>query len=166
MHVAPSRDRIPDASRGRFTARRDEDERAYEEPRGDYFDTRLSQASGIAARGQAIRLPTASVHTHLESELQRASVVPPEQVPPYVVTMNTQVRMIDADTGKERMYTLVFPSDANLEEGKLSILSDLGVAILGYSVGDTIEWEFPEGLKRIRIDMIGFQPEATKQYEL
>ena len=102
----------------------------------------------------------------LEGELRRASVVPPEQVPPYVVTMNTQVRLINTDTGKERVCTLVFPSDADLEEGKLSILSELGVAILGYSVGDTIEWEFPEGLKRIRIDMIGFQPEATKQYDL
>ena len=102
----------------------------------------------------------------LEGELQRARVVPPEQVPPYVVTMNSRVRLIDADTSKEKSYTLVFPSDADLEEGKLSILSDLGVAILGYSVGDTIEWEFSEGLKRIRIDMIGFQPEAAKQYEL
>lgn len=102
----------------------------------------------------------------LEDELQRANVVPPEQIPPYVVTMNSSVKLIDTDTGKARYYTLVFPSEANLDEGKLSILCDLGVAILGYCVGDTIEWEFPEGRKRIRIDMIGFQPEAVKQYEL
>lgn len=102
----------------------------------------------------------------LEDELRRAHVVPPENVPPYVVTMNSRFKLIYTDTGKEKSYTLAFPSEADLEEGKLSILSDLGVAILGYSVGDTIEWEFPEGLKRIRIDMIGFQPEATKLYEL
>ncbi|MGV3484827.1 MAG: GreA/GreB family elongation factor [Planctomycetaceae bacterium] len=102
----------------------------------------------------------------LESELQRAHIVPPDQVPPYVVTMNTRVKLIHTDTGKVDFFTLVFPSEADLEAGKLSILSNLGVAILGYSVGDTIEWEFPEGLKRVRIDMIGFQPEATKQYDL
>jgi regulator of nucleoside diphosphate kinase len=102
----------------------------------------------------------------LEHELERARVVAPEQIPRYVVTMNTQVKLIDTDTGKERIYTLVFPADADLEEGKLSILSDLGVAILGFCVGDTIEWDFPEGRKRIRIDEIGFQPEATKQYEM
>lgn len=102
----------------------------------------------------------------LEVELQRARVVPPEQIPPYVVTMNSCVKLIDTDTGKARYYTLVFPSEANPEEGKLSILSDLGVAILGYCVGDTIEWEFPDGLKRIRVDMISFQPEAVKRYEL
>jgi regulator of nucleoside diphosphate kinase len=110
--------------------------------------------------------PTPTYLRDLEGELDRASVVPPEQIPPYVVTMNTQVKLIDTDTGKVRMYTIVFPADADLEEGKLSILSDLGVAILGYCVGDTIEWDFPEGRKHIRIDMIGFQPEATKQYEL
>jgi regulator of nucleoside diphosphate kinase len=102
----------------------------------------------------------------LEGELQRANVVPPEQIPPYVVTMNTRFKLTDTETRKERMYTLVFPSDADLEEGKLSILSDLGVAILGYCVGDTIDWDFPEGRKQFRIDLIGFQPEATKQYEL
>lgn len=102
----------------------------------------------------------------LEGELRCASIVPPEKIPPYLVTMNTQVRLIDIDTGKDQTYTLVFPSDADLDNGKLSILSELGVAILGYKVGDTIEWGFPEGRKRIRIDMIGFQPEATKQFEL
>jgi len=102
----------------------------------------------------------------LEDELQHARIVSPEQIPPYVVTMNTQARLIDTNTGKSLIYTLVFPNDADLEEGKLSILSDLGVAILGYSVGDTIDWEFPEGLKQFRIDTICFQPEAIKHYEL
>lgn len=102
----------------------------------------------------------------LEHELRRATIVSPEHIPPYLVTMNTQVRLVDVNTEKEWIYTLVFPRDADLETGKLSILSDLGVAILGYSVGDTIEWEFPNGLKTIRIDMICFQPEATHQYEL
>ncbi|MBN67903.1 MAG: transcription elongation factor GreAB [Gimesia sp.] len=110
--------------------------------------------------------PPPSYIRHLETELLRAKIVPPDQIPPYLVTMNTQVKMTDCKTGKQRVYTLVFPQDADLEEGKLSILSDLGVAILGYSVGDTIEWEFPEGTKQIQLDMICFQPEATKHYEL
>jgi regulator of nucleoside diphosphate kinase len=102
----------------------------------------------------------------LENELERAEIVSPEAIPPYVVTMNTRVRLIDAETQETMNYTLVFPSAADPQHGKLSILSDLGVAILGYCVGDTIEWEFPEGIRRIRIDMIAFQPEATHQYDL
>jgi len=102
----------------------------------------------------------------LEGELGRAKIVAPQDIPPYVVTMNTCVHLIDTNTGEEFQYTLVFPSDANSKKGKLSILSDLGVAIIGFSVGDTIEWEFPEGTRNIRVNMIYFQPEATKQYEL
>jgi regulator of nucleoside diphosphate kinase len=102
----------------------------------------------------------------LEGELGRAKIVAPQDIPPYVVTMNTCVHLIDTNTGEEFQYTLVFPSDANSKKGKLSILSDLGVAIIGFSVGDTIEWEFPEGTRNIRVNMIYFQPEATKQYDL
>ncbi len=101
----------------------------------------------------------------LEGELSRARIVAPDEIPPYVVTMNTCVRLTDITTHEVMQYTLVFPSDANLQQGKLSILSDLGVAIIGFSVGDTVEWEFPEGTRNIRIDMIYFQPEATKQYD-
>lgn len=101
----------------------------------------------------------------LEGELSRARIVAPDEIPPYVVTMNTCVRLTDITTHEVMQYTLVFPSDANLQQGKLSYLSDLGVAIIGFSVGDTVEWEFPEGTRNIRIDMIYFQPEATKQYD-
>ncbi len=100
----------------------------------------------------------------LERELARAKIVSPEEIPPYVVTMNTCVRLVDETTGEEMKYSLVYPADANPEKGKLSILSELGVAIIGFSVGDTIEWGFSDGVRRLRIDMIYFQPEATKDY--
>jgi len=102
----------------------------------------------------------------LEGELNRATILPSEEIPPYVVTMNTCVRLVDTATGETMTYTLVFPSDEDLQQGKLSILSDLGVAIIGFSVGNTVEWQFPEGLRSIRIDMIYFQPEATRQYDM
>ena len=102
----------------------------------------------------------------LERELARAQIVPPEEIPPYVVTMHSCVRIIDTATNEEMKYTLVYPSDADLRKGKLSILSELAVAIIGYSVGDTVKWEFPEGIRCLRIDMLYFQPEATKQYDL
>ncbi len=102
----------------------------------------------------------------LESELQRASIVPVDQIPPYVVTMNTQVGLTDAKSGKSSTYTIVFPANANTEDGKLSILSELGTAILGYTVGDTIEFDSPDGHESLRINMICFQPEAAKQFDL
>lgn len=102
----------------------------------------------------------------LEAELNRATIVAPEEIPPYVVTMNSCVRLTDTATGEQMQYTLVFPSDANLQQGKLSILSDLGVAIIGFSVGNTFEWALSDGTRSMRVDMIYFQPEAVKQYSL
>jgi regulator of nucleoside diphosphate kinase len=102
----------------------------------------------------------------LECELERATIVLPEQIRPDVVTMNTRVRLTDVLAGKSWFCTLVFPGEAELSKENLSIFSELGAAILGYSVGDIIEWVSPDGVKRIRVDMIEFQPEATKQYSL
>ncbi|HMO51491.1 MAG TPA: GreA/GreB family elongation factor [Kiritimatiellia bacterium] len=102
----------------------------------------------------------------LETEINRATVVEPDEIPPYVVTMNTCVCLIDTATGEEVKYTLVYPSSADPKRGKLSILSDLGVAIIGFAVGDTIAWTFPEGVRSLRIGAIHFQPEATRQYNL
>jgi regulator of nucleoside diphosphate kinase len=102
----------------------------------------------------------------LEGELARAKIVTPDQIPPYVVTMNTCVHLTDVETGQEQKVTLVYPSDAEREKCNLSILTELGVAIIGFSVGDTIPWNSPEGLRYLKVNSIDFQPEATKRYDL
>lgn len=48
-------------------------------------------------------------------------------------------RLIDLDTKEEKTYTLVFPSEANIDENKISILAPIGTAMLGYHRGDTIK---------------------------
>ena len=64
----------------------------------------------------------------LEGELNRATILPPEQIPPYVVTMNTCVRLVDIDTGKSMTYTLVFQAKRTRAR-QIAILSDLGLVI-------------------------------------
>lgn len=97
----------------------------------------------------------------LEEELDRARMMPPFEVPPDVVTMNSKVRLTDLQTGKKLTYTLVFPGDANFEQGKISILAPIGTAILGYRTGDVIEWKVPAGMRRLRVEEILHQPEAA-----
>lgn len=97
----------------------------------------------------------------LEDELNRAHVVEPTAVPHDVVTMNTRVRVTDIDTNEGKVYTLVFPSEANLEEQKISVLAPIGTAVLGYRVGDTVEWQMPGGIRKLRIEEILYQPEAA-----
>ena len=74
--------------------------------------------------------------------------------------MNSRVRLTDVETNEEQIYTVVFPSEANLEDGKISILAPIGTAILGYRVGDTVEWRVPGGVRTLRIEEILYQPEA------
>jgi regulator of nucleoside diphosphate kinase len=96
----------------------------------------------------------------LQEELNRARVVEPTAVPRGVVTMNSRVRIMDLDRGQARTFTLVFPRDADPGRGRVSVLAPIGTALLGYRVGDTIEWEMPAGTRRLRIEEIVERPET------
>jgi regulator of nucleoside diphosphate kinase len=102
----------------------------------------------------------------LEDELDRAHIVEPTAVPHDVVTMNSRVRLTDMDTNEGKVFTLVFPSEAKLEEQKISVLAPIGTAVLGYRVVDTVEWQMPGGVRKLRIEEILYQPEAAGQYNL
>jgi regulator of nucleoside diphosphate kinase len=97
----------------------------------------------------------------LRSELERAEIVAPHEVPPDVITMNSRAQLLDLDTNERMEFTLVFPAQADIEEGKISILAPLGTAMLGYRVGDEFEWAVPYGYRRLKVTGIEFQPEAN-----
>ena len=106
---------------------------------------------------------------HLESlqhELDRAHIVIPPAIPHNRVTMNSRVRLQDAETGEENVYTLVFPSDADIQQNKISILAPIGTAIFGYRAGDRVDWLVPAGKRKVRIQDILYQPEAAGHYDL
>lgn len=117
---------------------------------------------GVRASNRKVR----SRPDELEKELNRAKIVEPQDIPADVITMNSRVRLIDDDTGEETTYTLVFPSDAAIEKNRISVLAPLGMALLGYRVGDMIEWKVPSGLKRWKVIEVLFQPEAAGRYDL
>ena len=92
----------------------------------------------------------------LDAELDRARVVPAHEIPPEVITMNTEVALRDLDTGEEQVLTLVFPHEANVDKRKVSVLAPLGTAVLGYRAGDVIEWEMPAGKRRLQVEGSSF----------
>jgi regulator of nucleoside diphosphate kinase len=104
--------------------------------------------------------------TRLEAELDDAEIVASEEIPPNVVTMRSKVKLKDLDTGDESVYSIVFPSEANFDEGKISILAPLATEILGYKCGDTVEFEAPARLRRLKIEEILYQPESAGDYNL
>lgn len=100
----------------------------------------------------------------LAAELARANVVESKKIPADVVTMNSKVVLHDLDTSEDETYELVFPNEANADSGAISVLAPIGTAILGYRVGDSVEWPVPSGLRRIRIDKVLYQPEAAGDF--
>ncbi|MEW6740440.1 MAG: nucleoside diphosphate kinase regulator [Nitrospirota bacterium] len=102
----------------------------------------------------------------LEQELMRAEIVSPKEIPQDVITMNSTVRLKYLDTEKEMIYTVVFPSDADVAQNKISVLAPIGTALIGYGVGDIITWKVPAGLRKLRVEEIIYQPEAAGHYDL
>src|SRR5690606_23508448 len=92
----------------------------------------------------------------LEEELADSAEVAPEAVSRDVVTMNSRVTLKDLTSGKEITCTLVFPQDADSVQNRVSVLAPLGMAILGYRVGDTISWAMPHGVRELKIEAIHY----------
>lgn len=91
----------------------------------------------------------------LEEELDRAEIVPDASMPKDVVTMLSDVVYEDLDTGKVARIRLAYPSDADLENGRLSVLAPVGSALLGLKVGQTIRWPLPNGRTgRLRVSRL------------
>lgn len=98
-------------------------------------------------------------------ELNRAVVVPASEIPFYVITMRSRFHLKDLDTGQVSAYTLVFPDEAPLFRGYLSVLAPMGTALLGQKELDTVTWHVPAGRKRVRVERVLYQPEAAAGYE-
>lgn len=86
----------------------------------------------------------------LREELERATIRK-GKVPADVVQVNSTLRFRDERSGAIRNVQLVLPAASNLQLGKLSILSPIGTALLGYSTGDIIDWEVPAGKTQLHI---------------
>ncbi|MFA6318158.1 MAG: nucleoside diphosphate kinase regulator [Elusimicrobiota bacterium] len=102
----------------------------------------------------------------LERELDRAAVVDPKTIPPDTVTMNSKFRVRDLDSGDEYVFSLVYPDDADISEGRLSVLAPVGTGLLGYRAGDTVVWPVPAGVRRLKIEGVLYQPEASGDFNL
>ena len=102
----------------------------------------------------------AAAQHRLLDELARADVVEPDQIPPTVVTMNSKVRFATDQPGEEFCMTLVYPKDLKADSDQISVLTPVGNALLGLSVGDSIEWTRPNGVPfEVTVLEVVYQPE-------
>ncbi|MDL1890049.1 nucleoside diphosphate kinase regulator [Nitrospirales bacterium NOB] len=126
----------------------------------------LTRLQGLVAARIHAKSRDRELLEQLQQELDRAHVVTPQEIPHDIVTMNSRVRITDMESGQEQTYTLVFPAESNMAEGKVSVLAPIGTALLDCRAGDTVDWPVPVGLKTVRIREVLYQPEATGRYDL
>ncbi len=103
----------------------------------------LERLRALVDQNQAGR--DAALADALDAELDRAVQVPDEEVPPDVVTMNSRVVFEEVASGVRREVVLVYPSHADVREGRLSVLAPIGAALIGLSTGQEIDWTLPDG---------------------
>jgi len=101
----------------------------------------------------------------LDELLDVTDVVSPQEVAADVVTMRSQLVIADAHTGQRQTITLCYPADADAATGQVSVLSPVGLALIGTRVGATARWRTPggeEGSAQV-LDIV-YQPEASGDF--
>ncbi len=102
--------------------------------------------------------------SELEEALDSAETIAPGEMPADVVTVNSTVCITDMDSHDQKVFTLVFPREANYSENKISVLAPLGAALLGYRPGDIVRAQVPGGRRRLKVDNVSLpssQPSAA-----
>ena len=108
------------------------------------------------------RLATAEHHDEFHDELAAMDVMPSTEVAVDVVTMHSRVRIAHAGTLCTQELTIAYPHEAQPAAGLVSVLSPLGRALLGLSVGDIAQWASPGGgTFTAEVTELLYQPEAN-----
>lgn len=87
----------------------------------------------------------------LAYELGRAIVVKDNAFPPQTIRLNSRVQIQDLGTGKITELSIVMPPHADIKQKKISILTPMAAALIGFRKGDEVEWRMPSGLKKYRV---------------
>jgi regulator of nucleoside diphosphate kinase len=107
--------------------------------------SRLAESHSVSNR---------TVADELMAELARAEVIADEQLAPDVVRMGSSLRFT-TDVGHDRSVALVFPGEADVGLGKISILTPIGVALIGLSTGQSIDWTARDGqTHRLKVERV------------
>ena len=88
----------------------------------------------------------------LETELKSAKVVEKKGFPEEIVGVDRRITIRDMETDQQFKFDLVDPSEARIKNNRLSVLSPIGLALIGYGVGSEVSWEMKYGNRKYRIE--------------
>lgn len=101
----------------------------------------------------------------LLDEIGRARIVSSDMMPPNVVAIGSAVTYRDETTGAERTVTLAYPEDADITQHRISLMTPIGVALLGLSEGDVFHWDTRSDENRMLTVIRVEQPSGTGELE-
>lgn len=114
----------------------------------------------------ALETKMPDVINRLHSKFRAAKMLPQDRILNNVITMNSRVLLKEITNAREAEVTVTYPQEADGREGKISIFSPIGLALLGRQAGDIVSWKTPNGTGRFEIVKIIYQPEAFGHYYL
>ena len=94
----------------------------------------------------------------LEQVLENAEVTESARFPRNAIKMNSRFPVLDLGTGMKQVYTVVYPEEANVSSGSISVLAPIGISLLGRRQGTTIEVDVPGRIRRLRIERVLYPP--------
>ncbi|MFL0354548.1 GreA/GreB family elongation factor [Xanthomarina sp. GH4-25] len=100
----------------------------------------------------------------LQKELETAIISDEEEIPKDIIRFNSVVT-VESNDGWSNTFQLVSPTESNYSDKKISVLTPIGSAVVGYAEGDSIDWEFPGGIKTLKVVEVK-QSSINKQYQL
>jgi regulator of nucleoside diphosphate kinase len=102
----------------------------------------------------------------LATALHTAVVVPPDRMPPDVVTMRSRLVLREVATGRPHDVAVVYPEEAHAADGRVSVLSPLGVALLGLAAGAVLATARDGRVAVLKVEAVRYQPEAAGELHL
>ncbi len=93
----------------------------------------------------------------LQNVLEHSRVIDPEALPKDRVCLLSRVEFTNLSTDTRMMFEIVSPHEMNLEQGKISLKSPIGAALMGKKAGEIVEAQVPSGILRLRIESISFE---------
>ena len=87
----------------------------------------------------------------LSAELSRAIIVKDEAFPPHAIRLNSRVWIAEENTGETMELSIVLPKYADIKQKKVSVLTPIAAALIGFRKGDSVKWKVPAGMKVFKI---------------
>jgi len=97
----------------------------------------------------------------LAYEVGRAIIVSNEAFPPNTIRLGSRVRIEDVESSRMHEFTVVMPDEADIKEKKVSVVTPMAAAIIGFRTGDEVIWKMPSGLKKLKVQEVINKPAVS-----